>query len=456
MGGSELVLEIGPIQIGLAAAVLLAVGACLWVLWRRSATPAQALAERLDRLEQNEARIERAVREELTKSREEAANSGRHLREEVSTSVVALGNSLVKSSGENAEAQKNQLDSFAKQLLYLTDSNEKRLNDLRGVVDQRLEKLLDESGKKLEAMRVTVDEKLQGTLEKRLGEAFQQVRERLEAVHKGLGEMQDLASGVGDLKRVLSNVKTRGIWGEIQLNGILEQILTTDQYARNVALRPGSSERVDFALRLPGRDSEGASEVWLPIDAKFPQEDYHRLVDAQEKGDAAAAEESARQLEARVKLEAKTIRDKYLHPPETTDFGILFLPVEGLYAEVLRRPGLTEKLQREYQVTVAGPTNLTAILNAFRMGFRTLAIQQRSSEVWKTLGAVKTQFGLFSGLLDKVQNKLQQASNTLEDASKKSRHIERKLKGVEELPSGEAEGLLPLGEGAESDEFELR
>ena len=302
-------------------------------------------------------------------------------------------------------------------------------------------------------MRETVDEKLQGTLEKRLGEAFKHVSERLEAVHKGLGEMQNLAHGVGDLKKVLTNVKTRGIWGEVQLADLLEQVFTPDQYERNVPVRRGSAERVDFVLKLPGRDEDGQHTVLLPIDAKFPIEDYHRLVDATEQGDAAAAEEARLGLEARVLGEARSIRDKYVNPPQTTDFGILFLPSEALYAEVLRTPGIIEKLQRETRVVVAGPTSLAAILNSLQMGFRTLAIQKRSSEVWKTLGAVKNQFSIFSGLLEKVSDKLQQASNTIDEASRKSRYIETRLKKVEQLPGGEAQSLLPdLASSDEDDE----
>jgi DNA recombination protein RmuC len=412
------------------------------LLWRSGAAT-RGLAPRLDQLGHASERGERALREELAKSREEAAAGGRHLREEIAKSVVNLGDSLAKNAGESAAAQKNQLDSFAKQLHTLTESNEKRLNELRGVVDGRLQKLQEDNAQKLDKMRETVDEKLQGTLEKRLGEAFQQVSERLEAVHKGLGEMQSLANGVGDLKKVLTNVKTRGIWGEVQLADLLEQIFTPDQYERNVAVKRGSAERVDFALKLPGRADDDQDVVWLPIDAKFPTEDYHRLVDATEQGDAAAAEQARRALEVRVLGEARSIRDKYVNPPRTTDFGILFVPSEALYAEVLRSPGIIEKLQRESRVIVAGPTSLAAILNSLQMGFRTLAIQKRSSEVWKLLGAVKRQFGQFSGILDKVQVKLQQASNTLEDASQKSRTIERRLRKVEELPSGEADRLLP-------------
>jgi DNA recombination protein RmuC len=288
-----------------------------------------------------------------------------------------------------------------------------------------------------------VDEKLQGTLEKRLGESFKLVSDRLEQVHKGLGEMQVLAAGVGDLKKVLTNVKTRGTWGEIQLGSLLEQILTAEQFAQNVQTKQGSAERVEFAIKLPGRD-DGGNTVWLPIDAKFPKEDYERLMESAERADAAGVEDAAKQLEARIKLDAKNIHDKYLDPPNTTDFGILYLPTEGLYGEVLRRPGLTELLQREFRVNVAGPTTLWAILNALQMGFRTLSIQKRSSEVWTLLGAVKTEFGKFGDVIEKVQKKIQEAGNAIDSAASKTKTIQRKLKNVQELPASDAAKLLPL------------
>lgn len=400
--------------LGVVAALL---GVAIWLLvdLRRQAgrgEPGAALALRFERIERAEERSERSLREELAKSREEAAGSARHLREELAASFKGLGDSL-----------------------------EARQERLRHAVDTRLQQLHEESGKKLDAMRATVDEKLQGALEKRLGEAFQQVSERLEAVHKGLGEMQTLAIGVGDLKKVLGNVRARGALGEIQLGALLEQILSPGQYERQVATRPEGSERVDFAVRLPGPDESGP--VWLPIDAKFPQDDYERLVDAHERGDVAGVEESARSLEARIRAEAKSIREKYVQPPATTDFAILFLPTEGLYAEVLRRGGLVEALQRDYRVSVAGPSTLAAFLNSLQMGFRTLAIQKRSDEVWHLLGAVRTQFGKFGDLLSRVDRKLQEASNTIGDATRKSRYIEGRLRRVEALPDGHAEAMLP-------------
>jgi DNA recombination protein RmuC len=301
-------------------------------------------------------------------------------------------------------------------------------------------------------MRNTVDEKLHSTLEKRLGESFKLVSEQLESVHKGLGEMQSLASGVGDLKKILTNVKTRGILGEIQLENLLDQILTPEQYAKNVITKKGGNERVEFAIKLPGRNEKNDSEVWLPIDAKFPREDYEKLIDAYEIGNLQLAEEAARQLETRIKAEARDIREKYLDPPQTTDFGIMFLPVESLYAEILRKPGLFEILQREFRVIVTGPTTLAALLNSLQMGFRTLAIEKRSSEVWALLGAVKTEFSKFNEILVKTQKKLQEASDTIESAAKKSRTIEKKLKDVQVLPSAsEPVNLLEEGDEVESD-----
>jgi DNA recombination protein RmuC len=410
----EALLIFVAIALGVAI-VLLAV-----LLHRGSRDPAALLAPKLEAIGGAQERAERLLQEELKRGREESAGSARHLREEVGASIKGM-----------------------------SDSVEKRVSEMRGVVDLRLEKIQEESAKKLDAMRATVEEKLQGTLEKRLGESFQQVSERLEAVHKGLGEMQALAAGVGDLKKVLTNVKARGTWGEIQLGSLLEQVLTPAQYERNVATKRGGSERVEFAIRLPGPDEEEGSVVWLPVDAKFPQEDYQRLVDAQERGDPAAAEEASRQLEARIKEAGRSIRDKYVNPPQTTDFAIMFLPTEGLYAEVLRRPGLAEGMQQQYRVMIAGPTTLAALLNSLQMGFRTLAIQKRSSEVWKLLGAVRTQFGQFTGILEKVEKKLHEASSNIGEASKKSRSIESRLRSVEELPSGEVDRLLPeLGSDA--------
>ena len=420
-------------------------------------------------MERGQERGERLLREEMERGREEAARSAQQLREELGGVVKHWGDSAVTNIGQLGLQQKGQLDTFSEQLVKLTGSNEQRMLELRNTVDTRLQKLQEDNATKLEQMRQTVDERLTATLEKRLGESFKQVSERLEAVHTGLGEMQALAQGVGDLKRVLTNVKTRGTWGEVQLNMLLEQVLTPEQYEANVACKLGSGERVEYAIRLPGQgQGPNGSPVWLPIDAKFPVEDYQRMLEAQAQGDAVAMEQALKGLETRVKLSAKDIQGKYLDPPRTTDFGIMFLPTEGLYAEVLRRPGLAESLQSDCRVIVAGPTTLAALLNSLQMGFRTLAIEKRSSEVWQLLGAVKTQFGQFGGLLEKVHKKLDQASSTIEDAARKSRTIERKLRDVEEIPAenvgellslvgsdggdeGDEQGLLPL-EGMCADE----
>jgi len=349
--------------------------------------------------------------------------------------------SLLARMMEIANLQKNQLDSFARQLSSLTLAQEEKFDKLREGLEKRLRFLQEENDRKLEKIRITVDEKLHSTLEKRLGESFRLVSERLEQVHKGLGEMQTLASGVGDLKKVLTNVKTRGTLGEVQLENILEQILTPGQYEKNATVRPGANERVDFAIRMPGLDG-GEDIVRLPIDAKFPQEDFQRLVEAHERADVAGAEQAGKLLESRIKKEARRIREKYIDPPYTTDFAILFLPVEGLYAEVLRRPGLFEGLQRDFKILMAGPTTLAAILNSLQMGFQTLAIEKRSGEVWGLLGAVKTEFGRFGDILEKTKKKIQEAGNTLDTAATRSRAIQRKLKEVQALPGPGSEKLI--------------
>jgi DNA recombination protein RmuC len=325
-----------------------------------------------------------------------------------------------------------------------------KLDKVRDSVEGKLASIQADNSRQLEKMRETVDEKLKTTLEQRLGESFRHVSERLEQVQLGLGEMRALATGVGDLKKVLTNVRTRGTWGEIQLGALLEQILTREQYETNVATKAGSNDRVEFAVKFPGRDDQGP--VWLPIDAKFPQEDYRRIVEAAEQANPALLEESAKQLENRIRLEAKSIRDKYIDPPHTTDFAIMFLPTEGLYAEVLRRPGLTEELQRTFRIMVTGPTTLAALLNSLQMGFRTLAIEKRSGEVWALLGAVKTEFGKFGDVLERTQKKLQEASNTIENAATRTRQIERKLRNVQELPAGAAAKFLGEVAGGEEEE----
>jgi DNA recombination protein RmuC len=419
------------------------------LLTRSSRNPFVLFDSKFDAIEKNFERNERLINGEIAKNREESNTNARLVREELNQSVRLFNDSVLARMAEIANLQRNQLDIFATQLGSLTKTNDQKLEHLRKTVEERLLLLQQDNSQKLDQMRATVDEKLSATLEQRLGESFKLVSDRLEAVHKGLGEMQTLASGVGDLKKVLTNVKTRGVWGEIQLGNLLEQILTPEQYSSNVITKTGSNDRVEFAIRLPARDGQD-NIIWLPIDAKFPMEDYERLVEAQDQANLPRIEELGKSLEQRIKLEGKTIRDKYLDPPNTTDFGILFLPVEGLYAEVLRRPGLCETLQREYKIVITGPTTLAALLNSLQMGFRTLAIEKRSSEVWNLLSAVKTEFGKFVEVLEKTQKKLQEASNTIETATKKSRTIVRKLKNVQSLPSNETESLLE--QGIESEE----
>ena len=405
---------------------------------------AQSLEPRLEALERLLERTERTLRDELARGREEAQALGRQGREETIVALQTMGDGLLKRMSELAGFQKSQLDIFADQLKNLTNTNDARMEKMRETLQNRLQAIQEDNAKQLEQMRATVDEKLHDTLEKRLGESFKLVSDRLEQVQKGLGEMQTLANGVGDLKRVLTNVKTRGTFGEVQLGALLEQVLAPGQYAANVETRKGSGQRVEFALRLPGRDGTEGSIVHLPLDAKFPQEDYLRLVEAQERADAVAAEEAGKLLERAIRLAATDIRDKYLDPPQTTDFGIMFLPTEGLYAEVLRRPSLADALQRDLKVLVAGPTTLAALLNSLQMGFRTLAIEKRSAEVWNLLGAVRTEFGKFGEMLDKTSKKLQEAGNHIEAAATRTRQMERKLKNVQALPSGEAQTLLGI------------
>ncbi len=394
----------------------------------------QALAEAQER---GLARLERELREEMARGRREDAEESFRDREERAQSATRLAQALGTQVGQFGSLQGERLEAFARELNRFSQGLDERFERLKTAVEGRLTAIQADNAAKLDEMRRTVDEKLHATLEQRLGESFRLVSERLEQVHRGLGEMQTLAAGVGDLKRVLTNVKTRGTWGEVQLAALLEQLLTAGQFAANVPTRPGSAERVDFAIRLPGRD-DGA-EVWLPIDAKFPVEDYQRLLDATE---PAAAEEAAKAIETRLKNEAKSIRDKYVEPPHTTDFAILYLPVEGLYAEALRRPGLAESLQRDFRVSLAGPTTLAAMLNSLQMGFRTLAIEQRSAEVWAVLGAVKTEFGKFGEALAHTRKKLDEASNSIARAETRTRQLSRRLKDVEALPAGDAERLI--------------
>jgi DNA recombination protein RmuC len=364
-----------------------------------------------------------------------------HLRQLLDDKLTQAQQDARTGRVDQAESLKGFGELLSGHLHQFMQRNMEGMDTLRQAIETRLAAIQTDNSQKLEQMRQTVDEKLHNTLEQRLGESFKRVSEQLERVHAGLGEMQTLASGVGDLKKVLSNVKVRGTWGEVQLDNLLEQILSAGQYEKNVATRPNSSERVEFAIKLPGRDEAG-NIVWLPIDAKFPLEDYQKLLEAQELGDLAAMEDAGRAMENRVRAEAKTIRDKYIEVPHTTDFALLFLPIEGLYAEVIRRPGLFDTLQRDYRVTLTGPTTLTAILNSLQMGFRTLAIEQRSSDVWQVLGAVKTEFGKFGDILAKTKRKLDEASRTIEQAEVRTRAIDRSLRKVESLPPVQSRGLL--------------
>src|SRR6266536_2667766 len=381
-----LYLVIGVLGAGLLVAIIL-------LLTRRAGSGDVALAGKLELLERAQERSERMLREEMARSREEGANAAKTQREELT----------------------------------------KSLEGVRSIVDLRLTQLQEDNSRQIDKMRATVDEKLQGTLEKRLGESFKLVSDRLEQVHQGLGAMQQLASDVGGLQKVLTNVRARGGWGEMQLGALLEQVLTSDQFARNVKTRDESNENVEFAIKLPGE--ENGTPVWLPIDAKFPTEDYHRLLGAQEKGDLVAIDEAMKSLEAQLKKSARDICQKYINPPKTTDFALMFLPTEGLYAEAIRRVGLAEQVQRDCRVVFAGPTTLVALLNSLQMGFRTLAIQKRSSEVWNLLAGVKTEFGKFGEALSAVKEKIDQASRKIEDVDVRSRAITRKLRDVEELPS---------------------
>ena len=429
----------------------------LWLMWRlwqgrradSDETPRAIDSLRTDLAAANE-RTERSLRADI-------ADSARGTRSELMQTLATFQEAVVKQAAEATRTQNTQIDAFAQQLSLLqkslsdtlsqqlqslSESNARRIGEVRTTLEAQLLQLQQANAQKLEEMRKTVDEKLQSTLEQRLGESFRQVAERLEQVHKGLGEMQTLAQGVGDLKHLLSNVKTRGMFGEAQLGSLLEQVFSPEQYAVQQVTRPGTREAVDFAIRLPGR-GEGQSVVWLPIDAKFPNEDYERLLAAQHAADAAGAEAAGKALEARIRAEAKSIVQKYVEPPHTTDFAILFLPTEGLYAEVLRRPGLMESLQREHRITLAGPTTLLAMLNSLQMGFRTLALEKRSSEVWQVLGAVKTEFGKFGEVLARVKDQTQTVLNTLERAQTRSNVMNRALKSVDALPETQAQTLLP-------------
>jgi DNA recombination protein RmuC len=441
------------LELWLIIGLLVAVLALLVVLLvRKPAGDGGARAELLGATE----RMERELRREIS----ESSSSG---RKELTHTLATFQDALVKQGAEATRTQNTQIDAFSQQLALLqktlsdtltlqlqglSESNARRMGEVRATLEAQLAQLQQSNAAKLDEMRRTVDEKLQTTLEARLGESFKQVADRLEQVHKGLGEMQALAAGVGDLKHLLTNVKTRGIFGEAQLGALLEQIFAAEQYAAQVVTRPGTRATVDFAIRLPGRSDDG-TPLWLPIDAKFPNEDYERLLDAQERADAAAVDIAGRALEARIRLEARSISDKYVEPPHTTDFAILFLPSEGLYAEVLRRPGLMEALQREYRITIAGPTTLLAMLNSLQMGFRTLALEKRSSEVWQVLGAVKTEFGKFGDVLAKVKSQTETVLNTISSAEQRSRVMGKALRNVEALSEPESARLIPPGQEAD-------
>lgn len=437
--------------IGLLALLLLGL---LLMRGSRQAEQVQELQRDLDTLGST---WQQALREQAQGLQMAVNDSARDSRLELGQNLAQQQAALLAQVGDGVRTQNAQIDALAQQITLLqkhvgdtlstqmqavNESTLRRLQEVRDTLDVQLRQLQQGNAAKLDEMRQVVDEKLQATLHQRLGESFKQVAERLELVHKGLGEMHTLAQGVGDLKHLLSNVKSRGMFGEAQLQALLEQVFTPEQYAVQVATRPGSRQVVDFALRLPGRQ-DGSSEVWLPIDAKFPTEDYERLLDAQQRADAVAVQAAQKALEATVRHEAKSIADKYLEPPHTTDFAILFLPTESLYAEVLRLPGLMERLQREHRVTLAGPTTLLAMLNSLHMGFRTLALEKRSSEVWQVLGAVKTEFDKFGGVLDKVRTQTQTVLNTLEHAQTRTRVMHKALRSVQALPESAQESMLP-------------
>ena len=388
-----------------------------------------------------------AVRKADKQATEAAVQGKIELLGAVSSTSERLERELRREITESSRGGRQELTQtlgvFQQQLQGLSESNARRMNEVRETMEKQLTQLQTTNSAKLDEMRATVDEKLQNTLQARLGESFKQVADRLEQVHKGLGEMQTLAQGVGDLKHLLSNVKTRGIFGEAQLASLLEQVFTVDQYGAQIATKPGSKNVVDFAVKLPGRSIDG-EPLWLPIDAKFPNEDYERLLEAQANADVLGAESAGKALEMRIRSEAKSIAEKYIEPPYTTDFAILFLPTEGLYAEVLRRPGLMESLQREHRITLAGPTTLLAMLSSLQMGFRTLALEKRSSEVWQVLGAVKTEFGKFGGMLDKARSQTETVLKTLTDADVRTRAMGRALKKVEALPEAQSQSLLPV------------
>ena len=438
----------------LLALLVIDVLLAMWLILRTS--PDAGKAQLLGVVQSGQDKTEREVRREIV-------DNGRANRQELGAAFATFQQTLTQQSAQAIRTQNAQIDAFGQQLSLLqkslsdtlvmqlqsvSESNARRMGEIRETLEQQLAQLQTTNSAKLDEMRKTVDEKLQTTLQARLGESFKQVADRLEQVHKGLGEMQTLAQGVGDLKHLLTNVKTRGIFGEAQLSALLEQVFTTDQYAAQVATQPGSKHAVDFAIRLPGRSDTG-EPLWLPIDAKFPNEDYERLLDAQQRADAQGAESAGKALEVRIRLEARSISEKYIAPPYTTDFAILFLPTEGLYAEVLRRPGLMASLSRDHRITLAGPTTLLAMLSSLQMGFRTLALEKRSSEVWQVLGAVKTEFGKFGDVLAKIKSNAETMLNTVSSAEQRSRVMGKALRNVEALPELDSARLLPLDKDLE-------
>ena len=483
-------------EIILLIAVLISIVLQLLVLLRKGDQQADAQVQLLqNQLQQNHEQQQQLQERSERSLREQVLSTAQATRQELGGNFSQFQQSLAAQLTSVATLQNNQIDAFSQQLVKLnetnalqlenmrqaliqqsqtareeqgaslkafadtlnqtlnnlTESNALRMSEIRATLEQKIQQLQVENAGKLEEMRKTVDEKLHATLEQRLGESFKQVSDRLEKVHQGLGEMQQLAIGVGDLKRVLTNVKTRGTWGEVQLEMVLEQMLTPDQYAKNVETVPGSGERVEFAIKLPGKDDDKAP-VWMPIDAKFPKEQYERLLDAAERADAEGVAQAGKELERAIRGEAKTIAEKYLSPPLTTDFAILFLPTEGLYAEVMRRPGLADELQRSFRVSISGPSTLSALLNSLQMGFRTLVLEKRSSEVWQVLGAVKTEFGKFGDVLAATKNALQKAADNIDKAETRSRQMTRKLKLVEALPSEQAQSLLGMDDVNAEDE----
>ena len=438
----------------LAGLLLVILLLLVWLLLRKPADTGRT--ELLAGMAAGNDKVERELRREISEN-------SRSSRQELASTLATFQQTLVQQSAEAIRTQNAQIDAFSQQLTLLqktlsdtlstqlqsvSESNARRMGEVRETLEKQLAQLQQTNSAKLDEMRKTVDEKLQTTLETRLGESFKQVADRLEQVHKGLGEMQTLAQGVGDLKHLLTNVKTRGIFGEAQLSALLEQVFTVDQYAAQVITRRGGKNPVDFAIKLPGRSDSG-EPLWLPIEAKFPNENYERLLDAQQRADAIGAEVAGKALEARIRLEAKSMSEKYIEPPYTTDFAILFLPTEGLYAEVLRRPGLMVCLQRDYRITLAGPTTLLAMLNSLQMGFRTLALEKRSSEVWQVLGAVKTEFGKFGDVLAKVKSQTEGVLNTLSSAEQRSRVMGKALRNVEALTELDSARLIPLDKDAD-------